>query len=294
MTILSSSCPICEGQTGLWDTVNGYRLERCRRCGFVFVNPRPDRREIEELYRTAGGHFGQQSSSLDEVLDRERFFPNSTVDAARMIRNVARVVARGDRLLDVGSGYGLYTREALNQGFIVDALEIAPFERSCSIELTGIIPIDVAFEEFSEKPDSYGVVLMSQILEHAVDINEWLAKANRLLHRGGILCVAVPNFGSFLRRVLGARDPLLNPPTHLNYFSPPSAQLLIEKHGFNIQRIETVSRIPPDAISKRIARAPHLARDFSEWVLRVGQLAPLAILDRMQFGIFLNVYAVRP
>jgi SAM-dependent methyltransferase len=287
------SCPICEGTAELWNRVKGYQLERCLHCGFVFVNPRPDREEMSKYYRSIGGHCRADTISPGEVLERERFFPNSTVDAARMIANTVRVVEPGEPLLDVGSGYGFYSREALRRGFVVEALEIAPFERACTAELVGIEPLDVEFEDLPESPDRYGVVLMSQILEHAVDINEWVAKARRLLRKKGVLCIAVPNFASFLRRALGTRDPFIHPPVHLNYFSQRSAELLLAKHGFVVWRMETISRLPPDALSKRMGNAPQIAKDLTVWAFRRAQKPPLAALDRMHLGMFLNIYAIR-
>jgi hypothetical protein len=45
------SCPLCHGRNSNSERfVNGYALERCRRCGFVFVNPRPSEDALNSLY----------------------------------------------------------------------------------------------------------------------------------------------------------------------------------------------------------------------------------------------------
>ena len=73
---------------------------------------------------------------------------------------------------------------------------------------------------------------MSQILEHACDINLWMEKVHGLLKEEGLVAIAVPNFNSFLRFFLEEREPYITPPAHLNFFSPTSLGRLLEKHGF--------------------------------------------------------------
>ncbi len=80
MTVRFPSCLICGCKPQLWRKVNGHPIERCRSCRFAYVNPRPDRRAIAEMYRIHGGH-GALTVPLEEALEAERRAPNSTIDA---------------------------------------------------------------------------------------------------------------------------------------------------------------------------------------------------------------------
>lgn len=210
------SSPCCQADLAGWRVVGDFPLERCSGCGSAYVNPRPALEALKEHY-AGGGHGQRTPSTVEEVLEADERYPNSTVDAHRILSIVSEL-SPGKRLLDVGCGYGFYVREAKNRGFRVDALELSEFDRRCTHQIAGIQPESVTFEEFETEPDSYDVILMSQILEHVLDWVEWIDKAGRLLTPGGLLALALPNFDSFLRRLLDTDDPLVHPPDHLNYF----------------------------------------------------------------------------
>jgi SAM-dependent methyltransferase len=288
----ASVCVVCRGAPRPWADVLGYHIDVCASCGHGQVNPRPSAQELTEYYETGGGHLGQAAPSLDDILDRERWFPNSTVDAKRMVSVIVGLAPERGRLLDVGCGYGFFTKRALEAGFSVEALEIAPVERSCARTYAQISPLDVSFEDYAVEDACYDAILMSQVLEHAADVNGWMRKAHRILRPGGTITVAVPNFGGLLRRLLGRRDRYISPPAHLNYFTPRSLATLLKMHGFELVRLDTVSRIPYDALSKRLAFAPFLSAP-TRYLLSHGQRAPLGILDRAHLGMFLQAYGRR-
>jgi len=81
-----------------------------------------------------------------------------------------------NRFLDVGCGYGFFSNEALDAGFDVVALELARNEREIAKKMTGLSPVSSSFEEFEYDRESLGVMFMSQILEHALDVNLWSKK----------------------------------------------------------------------------------------------------------------------
>lgn len=282
--------PCCDTDLLTWATVEDYPIERCARCGSGYVNPRPDLDELESHYAD-GGHGDRTVSSLEEVLEAEERYPNSTVDAERILGIVSEI-APGKRLLDVGSGYGFFTREACDRGFDVDALELAEFERECTRALAGVEPEPVAFERFEGTPRGYDAILMSQILEHAVDPAAWLEKARRLLSPGGVLAVALPNFDSFVRLVLGTRDPMVQPPDHLNYWNRKGLVSLLTASSLSVMATGSVSRLPGSVLTDRVAMPEFVERPMERLFQRL-QHPMLAPLDTLDLGMFLNVYAVR-
>lgn len=291
MEISLDDCPVCASNAQPWRTVNAYRVERCDSCGFAFVNPRPGRGAIAEMYRREGGHC-QSVVSLEEAIEQERRAPNSSRDAQRMIGHVIHALGGPGLLLDVGCGYGFFSREAQRMGFVVESIEIAPAERDIASAMLDQEPLDVEFEDFPERTRAYDAILMSQVLEHAVDPRAWIAKAARLLRPGGILCVAVPNFSSFLRHALQERDPYIAPPMHLNYFSRNNLARLLASEELTPFRTETVSRVRPDALSRRALKRLR-ATLLLDSAVRQGQRLPFAVIDRIGLGMFLNIYSTR-
>lgn len=285
-------CPVCAGSARPWrvklDNDVAYRIERCRSCGFGFVNPRPTLRFLMRYYDQFGHSEHRQLTCLDEVLAQERAFPNSTLDATRLLGTADRLLGarRPAVMLDVGCGYGFYSRAALDRGISVDAIELASTERRIAAELTGVQPAQTSFEAYPH-PGPYDLIVMSQILEHAHDVNGWLAKCRGLLRDGGILVIALPNFSSLLRRLLQERDPWVTPPAHLNYFSSSNLSTALLRHGLRTEACQFASRVRPEAV---IARLPGSLRSAAPVVCATLRTVFRAI-DAVGLGMMLTVYA---
>lgn len=191
------------------------------------------------------------------------------------------------RFLDVGAGYGFFSREAVNHSFQVVAINPAGEERPLALSVSGIEPISTTFEDLRLETASVSVVLMSQVLEHALDVDRWISKAWQLLEPDGILAIALPNFGSLQRMILQQNEPYICPPAHLNYFNPASLSALLRNRAFAVERIQHVSRVPSRTIRNRVrgAAAP-LATPL--WLL-TNQL--LKVVDIVRLGSIINVYA---
>ena len=291
------ACPVCESAVRSWRVKNvgatSYNIDLCRACGFAFVNPRPSFSFLMEYY-TSFGHRNSNTAreavpTLASVLRHEKSYANSTIDAARLVQTVGRLFGdtRGRKFLDVGCGYGFFSRAALDAGFDVSALELAKNEREIATEMTGLDPAACSFEEFQTPTASLSVVLMSQILEHALDVNLWVQKARSFLANDGILAIALPNYGSIFRMVLQANEPYITPPEHLNFFNPASLSHLLERHGFRVEHVQWVSRIPSRSFERRI---PAFGKPILPAVTALASAA-MKIVDALRLGMIINVYA---
>jgi 2-polyprenyl-3-methyl-5-hydroxy-6-metoxy-1,4-benzoquinol methylase len=273
------SCPICQSGARPWASKNGFEIHRCAACGHGFVDPRPGLAELVEWYEDQG----QSGISLAEALDKERQFPNSTIDAARITRRCLQLAGRG-KLLDIGCGVGFFSAAARDAGFEIDPIEIAERQRNVARQMLGITPEAASFESVERSEGSFRAILMSQVLEHAGDPVGWVRKASGLLAPGGVLAVAVPNFGSGIRLVLRHRDPFVIPPVHLNFFTPKSLSILLTASGLDVAEVTFVTKVRPQAFERLGMLAP------------LGRRATPAIawaLDRTKRGMFLNAYGKR-
>jgi 2-polyprenyl-3-methyl-5-hydroxy-6-metoxy-1,4-benzoquinol methylase len=225
-----------------------YTIDLCARCQFGFASPRPTMQDLALFYR------GKYCASPDYDPDRQtqQRYPHAALDAAATIAAALSILGHAETMLDVGAGEGLFTREAKARGFQVTPLEPSPVRCEIAKKLTGTPALQMTFEEYEPRPGGFQLVLMSQVLEHARDVNLWVGKANRILAPSGVLAIELPNFGSLLRKVLGRRDPFVTPPEHLNFFTPQSLVALLNKHGFEVTRTRSVSRFPSDLLTKRM------------------------------------------
>jgi 2-polyprenyl-3-methyl-5-hydroxy-6-metoxy-1,4-benzoquinol methylase len=268
-----------------------FLLDRCGRCGFVYVNPRPSVQSLIAHYTFNPAHVAEPVVAANE-LQRERYWPNATRAARRIVGTMLKLRPVPGSMLDIGSGSGFFAREAAQRGLSVMALELDETSRQCTREIAGVEAINVAFEDYtpSEGATGFDYILMSQVLEHAHDVNAWVAKAARLLTSGGVLAIALPNFDSIFRRLLGTRDPFFIPPEHLNYFNRRSLARLCEKHGLRVAAMQDNTQLPRDLFARR---APRLLRAPAEAMGMTTHHVANAITSTMRCGMFLSVYAVR-
>ncbi len=288
---VSAPCPACLGQ-GLrsWFTKispsGSYEISRCTACGSAFVVPRPGDEELErfyraESYRADGGPVPEER--LKACTEAEVRYPNSTLDAARIVGRCA-AWAKGRRFLDVGAGFGFFTREAMRQGFEVTALEPAPSCREVFALLNGFeaAPSLLTGALAQAHRGAFDVVLMSQVLEHLPDLETVLGWLRDLLSDEGLAAIAVPRFRSAISMLQGRRDMFIVPPEHLNFLTPRGLQALFERHGFRCLGIQTISRFDPARLRKRIP----VAAKAAAMALRGG----LALADRTGRGMYINAY----
>jgi hypothetical protein len=99
--------------------------------------------------------------------------------------------------------------------------------------------------------------------------------------------------GGFWQRWIGLRDPYAKPPLHLNHFTARSLRALLERAGFDVCAVRTYSRFPWALLSRK-ARVPRAAQPPVDWFVRHAQRPPLATLDRLGLGIFLEIVARKP
>ncbi len=292
-----NACPICSAPIGLWNkkttTAGEFDLDRCGDCSYVFVNPRPSLEFLVDFY-TKNTHDsklrGGDSVTLDDVLKKEAAWPNSSVDARRMVGTARSLLKPTDgdgkySLFDVACGFGFFTKEALELGFEVTALEISNSDRRIAGEMNGVEPVSIPFEEFDAADNAFDVIVLSQIVEHVQDINEWIGKAKNLMKPDGILTVALPNFDNLFRYILGVNEPYIIPPEHLNYFNGGNLKSLMSNHGLKVEKIEWTSKIPPSTIEK--LPLGKVAKPVLTPIIGLS----LNIIDLFRLGIFVTIYA---
>jgi 2-polyprenyl-3-methyl-5-hydroxy-6-metoxy-1,4-benzoquinol methylase len=185
--------------------------------------------------------------------------------------------------LDIGAGFGFFSRAASENGFQVDALEPSPSCQDVFTLMNGFKPYpEMLSASFVQKHSGiYDVVLMSQVLEHVSDIKECVSNLNILLHSGGICAIAVPHFRSLVSMVQCRKDMFIIPPEHLNFFTIRGLTSLFLRQGFKPLKIETISRFN----SMRIRRI----FPFSSLII-LGLSSVLNLADMYNKGMFINAY----
>jgi len=301
-TIFGSSvgkCVACNNSNfSLWAQKSGpdgniFNICRCSSCGSGFINPRPDSEYLKGIYQFSG-HGLSGPVSVDEILDRERKYPNSTVDGRRMISKAIELMEKRitNRALDIGSGYGFYSMQLLDTNFNVTAVNPGKWENNVFEELNGFRPIEEYVEDliFEEK---YDLIIMSQVLEHIDNVQGILLKIKSWLPCEGIMAIAVPNIDSIMVKLFGVKESgCLWVPEHLNYFSKRGLFRMLELTGYQVVDYEPISRIPYDFLSKRLF-LKGVIRNICNEVIKITQKIPLSLANLAGCGFYHNVWVKR-
>jgi len=244
-----AACPLCGGEISPWASKqrrgNLFQYDRCQKCDFLFVNPRPTLAALADYYSMQMDHKPLADSTPPPLTT-----PDPSSDASRAIAQLLKLRPGTGRMLDVGAGGGGFSLAAQAAGLTVTALEIDPTEAAALSAVPGLRVIPTLFESFEMPPSSFDYVLMSHVLEHSQDPRAWIAKAALLLSSGGVLAVMLPNFNSIYRYVGGTRDPYFIPPDHLNHFNAKSLAQLCASLGLREIHRATTTQFPSNMITK--------------------------------------------
>jgi 2-polyprenyl-3-methyl-5-hydroxy-6-metoxy-1,4-benzoquinol methylase len=285
----ASRCPICGGGARRYCEKQAFdqtwRVDRCASCGHGFVANLPTLQRLEEIYNSDVHAENWDASAVTVQTLEER------PGAREWARDIASFTnSRRRASLDIGSGDGSVSYHLGKEGFAPTLIDLDPRAG----ELAKLVPNATfchgSFEQFSDDamrdspPRRFDAIVMSQVLEHALDPLDWLRRAASLVTDDGVVVVAVPNFGG-VYRVLGDRDPFIHPPIHLNYFTPASMGLAFGKAGLRVAKMKSFSQL---YISPRPG-VRGLARRVAQRVWNAAN----PLLDATSRGVLLGAYGKR-
>ena len=270
-----------------------FEIYRCSQCGTGFLNPPPHNGLLSRIYECSG-HALTSPVTLKEILKTEKRSPNSTVDSERISRHARRMDESGNsRALDIGSGYGFFTKALRSEGYESVSINPGRYENEVFKKMNGSMPLPIMFEDYHDDR-KFGVILMSQVLEHIVNPRGAVSRVAELLTDGGVFACAVPNFSAFTVKILGTRDnACLWVPEHVNYFTANGLSQLLNRCGLEVEYTEQITRFRYDALERRfpiLRRVSHVV-DMS---VKYGQLPVSRLFNAFGNGIYLNVYARKP
>ncbi len=232
-----STTPVCEQHKGpVLSSANGYDIIDCEACGFAHITPLPTIEQLEKIYAEEF-YATTEPVYIDRYKEDRPWWDlvyNDRYDSFEQM-----VPAGSRRLLDIGSGPGLFLLRGKERGW--DVLGIEPSRQAC--EYSRSLGLEVLSEFFDRdlapKLGRFDVIHLSLVLEHLPDPAETLRLCQSLLAPHGILCVTVPNeynpFQTLAYQQLQPPTPWwLCPPHHINYFNSKSLENVMKRSGFDV------------------------------------------------------------
>jgi SAM-dependent methyltransferase len=206
------------------------------------VHPFPSPGEIDRLY--APDYYGGAGEEKFSPL-AERVMVRAALGRARRLAGLAGegVGAAKEngppRVLDVGCGRGLFLKAMQRLGWECHGIEIPSFPLPPSEPRIAFHHGTVETVELP--PASFDAVSIWHVLEHTGEPVRTLSRAAELLAPGGVLAVAVPNFGSAQRRLFGRHWLHLDLPRHLWHVDRRGLDPILSRLGLVVEEVSTRS-----------------------------------------------------
>ena len=171
-----------------------FDLVRCRDCGFVYVDPRPDGESLARLYEdpdyyTEGYNLGVETENYFERRAELLEMYDATVEQIER----ERLGQRG-ALFELGSAGGFLLEAARRRGWTVRGVEVSPVAAQYSRREFGLDVFEGLLADAPLESGSFDVAIADNVLEHTTDPGEVLRQLLATLRPGGSLIVIVPSY----------------------------------------------------------------------------------------------------
>jgi SAM-dependent methyltransferase len=298
-----TSCPGCRTAVGraavllrghdrLTGAPGDFTVLACPACGLAFTNPRLRPEDFATYYPESYSAYEPNISDYRPSLgERLGSLQRQAIVRFGPYRKVWQ--RPPGRLLDVGCGTGdlaaVFARRGWSAAGIEPSAAAARHARAIGVEAVAGTLADAPWED-----SEFDAILFNHSLEHIDEPVQALAEATRLLRPGGLLAIAVPNFGSWHRHLFGSAWFQLDLPRHLQHFDRDSLSALVEAAGLRPVEISAASMRPSPLGSLQYATLGRLRFEGRGFRILAWALAPFLFLsDRLLEGDCLHLVAER-
>ncbi|MDX8410708.1 MAG: class I SAM-dependent methyltransferase [Mariprofundaceae bacterium] len=218
---------VADSRFGILET---YAICKCSDCQLVQLYPCPSSHELKELYEDHYNFGGGNRSFYSKLRSA---FLNSVLYRIWMLMDgdISFHARPGKgRLLDVGCNEGRSLSIYKRNGFAVEGLELN--ERAAAEARKEGFIIHTELLENYQPGALYDVVVLSNVLEHALQPDEMLIHVARILNPRGEVWVSCPNIDSWQRERFARYWINWHVPFHIVQFSLATLTDLLSKNSF--------------------------------------------------------------
>jgi 2-polyprenyl-3-methyl-5-hydroxy-6-metoxy-1,4-benzoquinol methylase len=242
-------CPACghAGRAFLYE-YNVMHYQRCLSCGMQYISPRPTPNQLALFYSISANYayWAKYIYPASENIRREKLF----APRAQLVADLC--VERGfsgGGFVEVGPGYGLFLEELTKLAIFHDLTGIEPSSKLAEIcRQKGLSVIEAPYEDV-DPAIQVDVIASFEVIEHLYDPLSFAAWVHTALKPGGIVLLSCPNIEGLDTLMLGYEAAAVDH-QHLNYFSPTTFRLLLERVGFSEIEIRTPGVLDVDLLRR--------------------------------------------
>jgi SAM-dependent methyltransferase len=241
LALVETPCALCGAadsetcSTGFdfeYNTVsNPFRFVSCRRCGHIYLNPRPSHEDLGTIYPS---NYYTLSGTQGVVARMQRVWEGSKVKLYRDSLGPGK-----KRILDIGCGDGRFLEVLRAHGpkdweLVGIDFDEAAVERC---RARGFTAHAKRVEDLTGEDNSFDAIVMQQLIEHVDDPVRIAARVFQLLKPEGLFIVETPNLAGLDYKLFRERWwGHYHFPRHWNLFSKDTLSSMLERQGFQIIR----------------------------------------------------------
>ena len=213
---------------------NFYNLYECDKCNIGMLHPFPSEEELAKLYSCGNYRTGTGK--------RFGFAIESLIYLGRLRKRgrISKYVKTGT-ILDIGCGRGLFLDVMRRGGWHTIGTEFNEETASYAIKTYGLKVLSGDIIQHKLLPESLDAININQVLEHLKNPDKIIEESFRLLRKGGVLIISVPDLRSPQFAIGKENWFLLDLPFHLFHFTEEGLSELLRKNQFKVKYIKRFS-----------------------------------------------------
>ena len=240
-----------------------FNVVQCRKCGMIYTNPRPQESNAGEYYPSGYSPF--------QYVYPDLLFPQDN-SGARKIKNwlkravlnihygyfgkskksgIMRILTlpikynigwifpkykENGRVLDIGCSTGVYLAKLRELGWDCYGVEISRKAADWGKNKLGLKIVTGTAEQVLFPEEYFDAVTMWHVLEHVYSPEKTIKEVYKVLRKGGVFIVGIPNAGSIERKFFGRWWGEW-------HFSPKTIKLFLLKNNFKSIKIEYLPNV---------------------------------------------------
>ena len=236
--VVKRSCPLCNYS----DYLEIYRergaigIVRCQNCSLIYTNPMV--KEPEKNYWGKAEQYYEEARLIFNGTAKCHRDPSYIED----LKIIERIMPTGD-FLDIGTNVGFFLRHTRGKKWNVFGIEPSPSLSDMARKHFGLNVKTSYLEEAGFEDNFFDIVTMTDVFEHVAEPKKMLLGIRRVLKKGGILFIKVPNGNYNLLKLWLAKIAknlqdydIFDSYEHLTHYTQGTLKRILEECGFKVAK----------------------------------------------------------
>lgn len=280
-TRIGNSCLVCNSKKNYYNfSLQDFRVEECKDCGLMCLNPQPTDRELAKIYTE---HYFVGSDDESKLSITSALKSKTADDYLDLLAAYQHAPLKGS-LLEIGSGLGDFLARAVARSLQVTGVEYSSHATEIAAKKIGSTGRVITGEitQLLDSEEQFDYIVFSDVLEHVRNPRVFLQTVHSLLRKDGIILVAVPSLDSFSARLMKNKWMEFKP-EHLWYFSTITLKELLYSENFSqIKTTPAKKTLSVDYIAEHFELYP--AQPFTKAIQLFKKMLP-ECLQRYPFRV---------